>query len=435
MEAVEGQRAGLGQPLGSRPAAGWHIECSAMSMRTASRSAAARLRRSGEVFDIHGGGIDLVFPHHENEIAQSRCAFGTTRMANVWMHNGFLQVEGEKMSKSLGNFITIHDLLHSDKFGGTRLEGRGPAPGHAAHAITASRSTGRSRRSKKPRKRSTLVRAAARAETAPGDLSQTFPRSPLDDLNTPKAHRRTAPARRGRAEADKVLRAAQLLGLLQTTRRAGTRKTGADIDTAAVEKLVAERLEPARAKNFAESDRLRDVLVGMGVKLKDAKNKQTGEPETTWEVRLTAPLREVARARMPRRTRHPTHWTPKADAKPRRPRKILARLPSLPGALAVVHRRENHRAGAGGLARPALERPDLMPENIALRPALPADAPALAALFRASVEVLGVEDYSVPQVEAWSALADDEAAFAQKLAERLTIVGLVGGAIASVLLR
>jgi cysteinyl-tRNA synthetase len=79
---------------------GWHIECSAMS--------AAYL---GEVFDIHGGGLDLIFPHHENEIAQSRCAHGTEAMARYWMHNGFLQVEGEKMSKSLGNFITIHDLL------------------------------------------------------------------------------------------------------------------------------------------------------------------------------------------------------------------------------------------------------------------------------------------------------------------------------------
>jgi len=79
---------------------GWHIECSAMSWRFL-----------GETFDIHGGGIDLVFPHHENEIAQSRCAFSTPVMANYWMHNGFLQVEGEKMSKSQGNFVTIHELL------------------------------------------------------------------------------------------------------------------------------------------------------------------------------------------------------------------------------------------------------------------------------------------------------------------------------------
>jgi cysteinyl-tRNA synthetase len=79
---------------------GWHIECSAMS--------AAYL---GDVFDIHGGGLDLIFPHHENEIAQSRCAHGTSVMANYWMHNGFLQVEGEKMSKSFGNFVTIRELL------------------------------------------------------------------------------------------------------------------------------------------------------------------------------------------------------------------------------------------------------------------------------------------------------------------------------------
>src|SRR6202040_4312145 len=79
---------------------GWHIECSAMS--------AAYL---GDVFDIHGGGLDLIFPHHENELAQSRCAHGTSVMANYWMHNGFLEVEGKKMSKSEGNFVTIRELL------------------------------------------------------------------------------------------------------------------------------------------------------------------------------------------------------------------------------------------------------------------------------------------------------------------------------------
>ena len=93
------RRRGTGRP-------GWHIECSAMSWKYL-----------GEIFDIHGGGIDLVFPHHEDEIAQSRCAFHTPVMANYWMHNGFLQVEGEKMAKSAGNFVTIYDLLHSNKFG------------------------------------------------------------------------------------------------------------------------------------------------------------------------------------------------------------------------------------------------------------------------------------------------------------------------------
>ena len=91
---------------------GWHIECSAMSERYL-----------GQTFDIHGGGLDLIFPHHENEIAQSRCAHGTHAMANVWMHNGFLQVEGQKMSKSLGNFVTINELLATDKFGGRSWPG------------------------------------------------------------------------------------------------------------------------------------------------------------------------------------------------------------------------------------------------------------------------------------------------------------------------
>jgi cysteinyl-tRNA synthetase len=91
---------------------GWHIECSAMSWK-----------HLGETFDIHGGGIDLLFPHHENEMAQSCSAFGHEIMANVWMHNGHLQVEGEKMAKSLGNFVTIHELLHTDKFGGRSWPG------------------------------------------------------------------------------------------------------------------------------------------------------------------------------------------------------------------------------------------------------------------------------------------------------------------------
>ncbi|MBL8593543.1 MAG: cysteine--tRNA ligase, partial [Devosia sp.] len=91
---------------------GWHIECSAMSERYL-----------GQVFDIHAGGLDLIFPHHENEIAQSRCAHGTPVMANYWLHNGFLQVEGQKMSKSLGNFITISELLETDRFGGRKWPG------------------------------------------------------------------------------------------------------------------------------------------------------------------------------------------------------------------------------------------------------------------------------------------------------------------------
>src|SRR5437868_4763803 len=92
---------------------GWHIECSAMSEVYL-----------GQVFDIHGGGLDLIFPHHENELAQSRCAHGTSSMANYWMHNGFLEVEGKKMSKSEGNFVTIRELLETDQFGGRKWEGQ-----------------------------------------------------------------------------------------------------------------------------------------------------------------------------------------------------------------------------------------------------------------------------------------------------------------------
>ena len=105
---------GLGRP-------GWHIECSAMSMAKLLEPFGGGLKCDDpekNIFDIHAGGIDLVFPHHENEIAQSCCAFGTERMANIWMHNGFLQVEGRKMAKSEGNFVTINELLNTEKFGG-----------------------------------------------------------------------------------------------------------------------------------------------------------------------------------------------------------------------------------------------------------------------------------------------------------------------------
>ena len=114
-----------GEPAWPSPSAiatpgrpGWHLECSAMSWK-----------HLGETFDIHGGGLDLIFPHHENEIAQTRCAFHTPVMANYWVHNGFLQVEGEKMSKSLGNFFTIRELLAD-------WPGRGAAPQHVTNPLS-----------------------------------------------------------------------------------------------------------------------------------------------------------------------------------------------------------------------------------------------------------------------------------------------------------
>ena len=267
---------------------GWHIECSAMSNK-----------HLGEVFDIHGGGIDLVFPHHENEIAQSRCAFGHDVMANVWMHNGFLQVEGEKMSKSLGNFVTIHELLNSETFGGRRWKGEvlrlAMLRSHYRQPIdwtvkaleeaekTLSRWYG-------------LLRAqgvtAASAAQAP--LRESFLAALLDDLNIARAiaelHALAAKAepsktRTGKAEAEKLARAAGLLGLLQDDPAEWeARASSVEVDEAAVRKLVAERLDARKTRNFAESDRLRDLLVGMGIKLKDGKDKTTGEPTTDWEV-------------------------------------------------------------------------------------------------------------------------------------------------------
>ncbi len=268
---------------------GWHIECSAMSHK-----------HLGEVFDIHGGGIDLVFPHHENEIAQTRCAFGHDVMANVWMHNGFLQVEGEKMSKSLGNFITIHELLHSDKFGGKAWRGEvlrlAMLRSHYRQPIDWTVKALEEAEKTLVRWYGFLRAQGVSAESAAqAPLRPSFVEALLDDLNIPRAMAelhalagKAEPSRTqtSKAEAEKLARAAGLLGLLQDDPAAWEARAAsiADVDEAEVEKLVAERLAARRAKNFAESDRLRDLLGGMGIKLKDGKNKETGEPTTEWEV-------------------------------------------------------------------------------------------------------------------------------------------------------
>ena len=168
--------AGIAAP--GRP--GWHIECSAMSWK-----------HLGEMFDIHGGGIDLVFPHHENEIAQSRCAFHTPVMANYWMHNGFLQVEGEKMSKSLGNFVTIHELLKD-------------WPGEVVRSlccrpIIASRSTGPWPACVRRRRFSTIGMVLT-GDVPPGYLCADALDALADDLNTPQASRRLARSARRSGE-------------------------------------------------------------------------------------------------------------------------------------------------------------------------------------------------------------------------------------------
>ncbi len=259
---------------------GWHIECSAMSMAKLLAPFGGGLGcddPAKNVFDIHGGGIDLVFPHHENEIAQSCCAFGAPRMANVWMHNGFLQVEGEKMSKSLGNFVTIDDLLRSDAFGGRQWSGE-------ALRLAMLRTHYR-------QPIDWTVKALEEAENAldrwydaiadvePGAVAPSVEEALSDDLNTPAAlaelHRLEA------ATPETIKASANLFGLL--TQKRGERQAAglaeAAIDRGEVERLVAARAAARAAKNWAESDRLRDALADIGVVVKDSKDG------TTWEFK------------------------------------------------------------------------------------------------------------------------------------------------------
>jgi cysteinyl-tRNA synthetase len=240
--------AGIATP--GRP--GWHIECSAMAWR-----------HLGETFDIHAGGIDLTFPHHENEIAQSRCCFGTDVMANVWMHNGFLQVEGQKMSKSLGNFLTIRELLADWpgevlRLNMLRTQYRQPID----WTLRALEESGR-----------VLERWYAGVGEARGDPAPAVLEALCDDLNTPlvlsELHRQEGAALGG---------SLALLGF-SLDPAALARPGGKHVDAAAIEALLARRREARAARNWAESDRLRDEAVALGVVIKDNK-----DGTTTWEV-------------------------------------------------------------------------------------------------------------------------------------------------------
>ncbi|MFC5385721.1 cysteine--tRNA ligase [Aquamicrobium segne] len=255
-----------GKPKG-RP--GWHIECSAMS--------AAYL---GEVFDIHGGGLDLIFPHHENEIAQSRCAHGTAVMANYWLHNGFLQVEGQKMSKSLGNFLTIHELLESENFGGRKWPGEvlrlAMLMTHYREPIDfAVRKLEEAENTLRKWKRAADLADIAAAQT-PEDII-----APLcDDLATYPAFQAMTQlaneALEGNRQAASSLRAAlEFLGF----------DVSVEVDRQAVEEAIAARLALIHDKDWAGADRIRDNLLAQGVQLKDGKDPSTGERITTWEVR------------------------------------------------------------------------------------------------------------------------------------------------------
>jgi cysteinyl-tRNA synthetase len=244
---------------------GWHIECSAMSWKYL-----------GEVFDIHGGGIDLVFPHHEDEIAQSRCAFHTPVMANYWMHNGFLQVEGEKMAKSAGNFVTIRDLLKDWPGEVIRLA---MLQTHYRQPINWTIS-GLNEAFK-----NLDTWYALTADIAPGHLCGDALDALADDLNTPKAlaalHELRGEAAKGAKSAAACLKAsADLLGLLQMTRVAwaGFRLSSVAVDKNKVVDLIETRNAARAKRDWKEADRIRDELAKMRVILKDSKEG------TTWEI-------------------------------------------------------------------------------------------------------------------------------------------------------
>jgi cysteinyl-tRNA synthetase len=232
---------------------GWHVECSAMIER-----------HLGETIDIHGGGLDLIFPHHENEIAQSRCAHGGLPLARFWVHNGFVDMGAEKMSKSLGNVITPAELLEQGHRGETlRLallsaHYRQPLPWTDALVAQAKATLDR------------LYRVVG--DTGPGEVDEGVVEALRDDLNTPLALSRLSAI-----EAPESLKAsAGLLGLLGSSQEDWFRGGG---DADAIAARIAERAEAKRNRDFATADRIRAELKAEGIVLEDTTSGTTWRKE------------------------------------------------------------------------------------------------------------------------------------------------------------